>query len=176
MGFLDFIFRKSSSARSGSLSGSQDALSSLQEGLLLDFPPELLRQRLPLGPGCEKLACWYLESQGMKLLTKNARSHAGRLVGPVAGELDLIMETPDPKKTLVFVEVRSREDDWREFGLPAQSIGTRKKLRIRRAAQNWLRENKISLNRPIRFDVVSIVWKENQPPRLWYAPNAFSWD
>ncbi len=160
MGLLNFIFRRKKSAYPDNAP---------------TFPPELLRQRLPLGPNCEKIACWYLESQGMKCLMKNARSHAQKKRGPVSSELDLIMEIPDPARTLVFVEVRSREHNWKEFGRPSQSIGIRKKQKICHAAQNWLRENQIPLNRRIRFDVISIVWKENQLPKLWHAPDAFTW-
>ncbi|MBQ2820618.1 MAG: YraN family protein [Thermoguttaceae bacterium] len=160
MGFLNFIFR------------GKKPLALENEP---EFPPELLRQRLPLGPNCERLACWYLESKGMKCLGKNVRSRVKKMWGPVSGELDLVMEIPDPSRTLVFVEVRSRARNWDEFGLPSQSIGYRKQQRVCHAARGWLLENQIPVNRPVRFDVVSIIWEENQRPKLWHAPNAFTW-
>jgi putative endonuclease len=107
----------------------------------------------------EALALRYLKSQGLRLLQKNYRC--------TAGEIDLIMID---KRTLIFVEVRFREDE--DFGTAIETIDHRKQRKVLRAAQHFLLLNKIYNAWQCRFDVVGITKKNNAVEFCW-LPNAF---
>ena len=95
----------------------------------LQIPAELTAQRLPLGPNCERVARWFLETQhSMTCLEQNAKTHLSKTGGRVSGEIDLIMVLNDERQTIVFVEVRSRAKNWDEFGTPLSAISAAKRL------------------------------------------------
>lgn len=97
---------------------------------------------LSKGLAYEAKAQRYLESSGLKLVSKNYRTKLG--------EIDLIMKHHD---TVVFIEVRYRNDA--RFGSGVETITKSKQRKIIRSAQQFLNENKLwHLNS--RFDVVSI--------------------
>ncbi|MEZ5582433.1 MAG: YraN family protein [Candidatus Competibacteraceae bacterium] len=93
------------------------------------------------GGAAESLACQYLESQGLVLITRNFRCRLG--------ELDLVMRD-GPQ--LVFVEVRSRSN--RDYGSPIETITPTKQKRLLRAAAYYLQ--KTACTAPCRFDVIGI--------------------
>lgn len=140
------------------------------------IPAELTAQRLPLGPNCERVARWFLETQhGMTCLGKNVKTHLSKTGGRVSGEIDLIMELNDENRTIVFVEVRSRAKNWDEFGTPLSAVSAAKRQDVCHAARLWLRENEIPESRPVRFDVVGVIWPENEEPQVLYCADAFPW-
>ncbi len=105
------------------------------------------------------IALRHLESLGMKLLEMNYRyGH---------GEVDIIAADGE---TLVFCEVKSREND--EFGPPEYAISTRKQQQIRRIATGYLIEHDIK-DRECRFDVVAIKMYPGLPREINYIRNAF---
>ena len=91
----------------------------------------------------EELACQYLQSQGMRCLTKNWRCKLG--------EIDLIMTDTT---TRVLVEVRLRSPT--SFGLGYETVGYQKQQKLIRTAQVY--QQKENYWGDIRFDVVSITW------------------
>jgi len=142
----------------------------------ISIPPELTVKRLPLGPNCERIAKWFLETRfGMTCLGQNERTHLGKSLGGVSGEIDLIMRMNDGAQTIVFVEVRSRTQNWNVYGTPLSAISAPKRQKVCHAAKNWLNENHISLGQPVRFDVVGVIWPEGEEPQILYCPNAFKW-
>lgn len=142
----------------------------------ISFPEELLRERLPLGPNSERLARWYLENHaGMKCVGQNVRLRIAHGRGRISGELDLIMELPEPDSPIIFVEVRSRSRYWDRFGTPVQSVDGRKRSRICQAARFWLQQNDFPLEQRVRFDIVSIIWPPDEKPSLCHLPDAFTW-
>lgn len=90
----------------------------------------------------EKIACDYLKSQGLKLITTNYHSRYG--------EIDLIMQD---KEVLVFVEVRYRKSS--SFGGAAMSITPAKQRKITLTALQFLQKNN-KTSHLCRFDVVAI--------------------
>jgi putative endonuclease len=102
-----------------------------------------------LGVQGEEIASTYLTRLGYKILKKNYRC-------PV-GEIDVIAQD---KKTIVFVEVKTRTST--KFILPYESVNIRKQKKIREVAQWYLQDQNV-LDSEVRFDVVSIVIQKNGP-------------
>jgi len=90
----------------------------------------------------EKIACEYLKSQGLKLITANYHSRYG--------EVDLIMRDGT---ALVFVEVRYRRSN--KFGGAAMSVTPAKQRKITLTALQFLQKNN-KTDLPCRFDVIAI--------------------
>lgn len=106
--------------------------------------------RIRLGAHGERLACAHLERAGYALVERNAR--CGRL-----GEIDVVARD---RRSLVFCEVKTRvAGTARGPAGPLDAIGTRKRLRIRRLAAEWLRTRPPLSPAPdlIRFDAIGIV-------------------
>lgn len=104
--------------------------------------------RQALGEAGEDRALRHLQRQGLELVQRNYRVARG----PSArgGEIDLVMTDRDG--TLVFVEVRHRDD--RAHGGAAASITPAKQRRLVHAARCYL--NALPEWPPCRFDVVAI--------------------
>ena len=104
--------------------------------------------RRGLGRAGEELASRHLEAQGFEILARGART--------AAGELDVVAYAGE---TIVFVEVKTRRlrapgEHPRD---PLESIGPRKRARVRRAGAAWLSAHR---DRPhalrIRFDAIGV--------------------
>jgi len=100
------------------------------------------------GVEAEQRALDHLRRQGLRLVARNYRVARG----PSArgGEVDLILRERDG--TLVFVEVRAREDG--EHGGAAASVTRGKQQRVIFAARCFLQS--MADLPPCRFDVVAI--------------------
>jgi putative endonuclease len=110
-----------------------------------------------LGDRGERAAARYLRRQGMRVWARGYRTRTG--------EIDLIARDGD---TLVFIEVKSRRQ-----GEPAEAVTPEKQRRITAAALGFLHRYKL-LEARSRFDVVAIVWPDDQhPPRIEHFRNAF---
>ena len=104
-----------------------------------------------LGDAAEELVAERLASAGWSILARNV--HVGR------HELDLIAVDPGPPAMLVAVEVRWRAD--RSFGLPEETVDTRKRIRVRAAAYGLLERGALPdgsrlPHLPLRFDLVVV--------------------
>ena len=97
------------------------------------------------GDAAEDRALHYLQANGLQLMQRNYRTP-----GRGGGEIDLIMREPDG--TLVFVEVRKRENA--QHGGALASVSYVKQRRIVFAAQYYLL--KLRQLPPCRFDVVAV--------------------
>jgi putative endonuclease len=118
------------------------------------FPKKTLGQR------GEAAAARYLRRRGYKVLARGDRQ------GP--GELDLVMLD---RKTIVFVEVKTRQSH--DAGHPAEAVDEHKQRRLTRLAVTFLKRYGL-LERPARFDVVSVTWPEGKWfPAIEHVPNAF---
>ena len=89
----------------------------------------------------EEIACKYLIDNGYKILDRNV--HYSRFC-----ELDIIAQY---KKTLVFVEVKTRKTD--TFGSPMEAITKTKYENIKKGALNYLMEHP---SKDYRIDVIGI--------------------
>ena len=111
------------------------------------------------GDAIERLACRHLERQGLTLIERNYRSPFG--------EIDLVMQH---QGALVFVEVRYRRHT--RFGLPAETVDTRKQARLRATAEHYRQHDGRASNRPCRFDIVAVT-ENPDGERLDWLQNAF---
>ncbi len=111
-----------------------------------------------LGQWGEDTAARYLLSKGYKILARNYFTRYG--------ELDIICERGN---TLTFVEVKTRRNS--KFGFPEESITSRKKEHIRKAALSYMEAARHSY-REISFDVISIML-EAGTEKLNHIKNAF---
>ena len=76
----------------------------------------------------------------------------------------------DGHGTIVFVEVRSRADE--SFGPVEATVTLAKRKRVSRAARHFLAVHRIE-DRPLRFDVVTLVLGRRGAPRIRHYENAF---
>ena len=84
------------------------------------------------------------------------------------GEIDLIFHD---QQVIVFVEVRTRSEA--RHGEPVETVSYVKQRKLSRAATAYLKSNHL-FDRPARFDVVTIVWKNTEAQQeLKHFINAF---
>jgi len=107
----------------------------------------------------ESIAESFLNKRGLKTVERNFYSRFG--------EIDLIMRD---QQTLVFTEVRYRDDNSRGSG--ADSVTFTKQKRITRTAQTYLQQTRHHPSMACRFDVVSIGREEGRMLMNWIQ-NAF---
>jgi len=112
-----------------------------------------------LGRRGEDIAQRYLQRAGIVIVARNYRMPSG------AGEVDLIGWEND---TLVFVEVKSRQDE--EYGAPDRAIGAQKQISLLRAAREYARHSEVPWEN-VRFDVVNVVF--NTPPAVTHFRDVF---
>ncbi|GAC1470992.1 MAG: YraN family protein [Isosphaeraceae bacterium] len=110
-----------------------------------------------LGDKGERLAADFLRRRGFRVITRGYRT--------ARGEIDLIARDRD---TLVFIEVKTRRR-----GQPTEAVTPEKQRRLTLAALSFLHRFDLPEQR-CRFDVVAIVWpEENHPPSIEHILNAF---
>jgi putative endonuclease len=90
----------------------------------------------------ESRAAAFLLIKGYRILARRFRS--------AVGEIDIVARR---RRTLVFVEVKARED----FDAAAEAIGPRQQRRIIAAAQAWLAARPQDAMLDMRFDAVLVV-------------------
>ena len=122
--------------------------------------PKLLADPKRFGRWGEKRCEKFLKRKGLKKLTQNFSCKTG--------EIDLIMADIDG--TIVFVEVKSRADE--TFAAAEDAITSIKKTRMSRAARYFLAVNNI-VDRPFRFDVVTIILNCRGREKITHYKNAF---
>lgn len=113
------------------------------------------------GAAAEELAAAALIEKGYRVLERNWRCRFG--------ELDIVAETGE---TLVVIEVRSRSGT-ASFGTPSESVNARKMMQVRNTAQQYVHQKRY-YERPIRFDVISIILRPDLTPvSMDHIENAF---
>jgi len=105
--------------------------------------------RQELGKSGEDLACAELERRGYAIIARRYRQRRG--------ELDIIARDG---ATLVFIEVKARED--LRFGGGLEAITPQKRRRMEHMAIEYIARQHIA-ECPSRFDVVSIHFEAEQP-------------
>lgn len=115
--------------------------------------------RLPLGDRGEAAAWEFLKKQGYDLVEKNYHCKLG--------EIDVIARRAG---RIAFIEVKTRTSD--HYGAPQEAVNLVKQEKIFKIASWYLKEKKLS-GTPVAFDVISVLWKEGQPPEIKLIPDAF---
>ncbi len=106
----------------------------------------------------EALARQYLEQKGYRILEANWRYRRS--------EVDLIaMDGP----VLVFVEVKTRATS--AFGQPEEFVTRRKERLLTEAAIAYMEA--IGHDWELRFDIISILYRNEQDYRIEHFPDAF---
>ncbi len=111
-----------------------------------------------LGERGENVAAKYLRNQGYRIITRNYRCELG--------EVDIIARDG---KTLVFVEVKTREED---DPRPEEQVHSVKQHQLTKAARTYLTRYGTP-QPPARFDVIAIVWPPGRPPQIRHHTDAF---
>ena len=115
-------------------------------------------KQLKFGSRSENLAVWYLKQNGYKIIEQNYRNQLG--------EIDIIARE---KKTIVFVEVKSRRSI--RYGSPKWAVTPKKQRKISMVALYYLKATG-QTNARARFDVVAITSNLDEP-RIEIVKNAF---
>lgn len=121
-----------------------------------------LDPRAKTGARGETLAAKFLEVNGYRLVLSNFKVPIGRNTRGVAvtGEIDIVAIDGE---TLCFVEVKTRTSD--EFAGPLATVTLRKQRQITRTARIYRRIFGLR-EMPYRYDVVSIVLRPEDEPRI----------
>ena len=121
------------------------------------------KYRQSLGRWGESLAADFLARMGYEILECNVRTPYG--------EIDLVTRQPGYQGSpLVFVEVKTRAS--RAFGLPEESITSRKRMHMLEAAQSYLQTHP-ELDGDWRIDVIAIQRQAaGLPPVITHFENA----
>jgi putative endonuclease len=101
------------------------------------------------GQAGEDLACAFLTDRGYRIRARNFRCRAG--------ELDVVAERAG---VTVFVEVKERSGSSHGHGF--EHVTWTKRRRVLQAARLYAAQQGL-LESPLRFDVVSIDWKDGRP-------------
>ena len=115
-------------------------------------------KRQQFGKKSEELAAWYLKKNGYKILEQNYRTRLG--------EIDIIAKD---KKTIVFVEVKSRRSI--RYGSPKWSVTYQKQRKISMVALQYLKKTR-QTDATARFDVVAVISNRDEP-QIEVGKNAF---
>jgi putative endonuclease len=110
------------------------------------------------GEKSENLAVWYLKQNGYKIIEQNYRNRMG--------EIDIIARE---KKTIVFVEVKSRRSI--RYGTPKLAVTPKKQRTISMVALYYLKSTQ-QIDSKARFDVVAITSNRDEP-QIEIVKNAF---
>jgi len=113
--------------------------------------------RQTLGKWGEALAKEYLVWRGYELLERNARTPYG--------ELDLVMRQGEG---IVFVEVKTRASS--AYGLPEESVTSRKQEHLLKAAHHYLQAHP-DLDGDWRVDVIAIRRMRGAAPEVVHFEN-----
>jgi len=120
----------------------------------------LLSDRVRLGRWGERRCERFLQNKGLRTLIRNYSC--------TLGELDLVMVDGDG--TLVFVEVRSRANE--TFGPAEATVNLAKRERVAKAARHFIAAHRIE-DRPLRFDVITLILSRRGAPQIRHYENAF---
>lgn len=96
----------------------------------------------------EKIARDYLKKRGYQILAKN---YVPKWLGFDKKEIDIVAEK---ENTISFIEVKTLVGS-KNF-LPEEKVNSLKKRKILKAAESFLLENKISLDKKWQIDIISI--------------------
>lgn len=113
-----------------------------------------------LGQAGEEQAAAFLARKGYRISARNFRARVG--------EIDIIAW--QDRRTLVFVEVKTRRGDL--FGAPAQAVDARKRKKILMTASWYLRQEHLE-DCFCRFDVIEVYAMQDAAWRIRHYEGAF---
>ncbi|MCL6450950.1 MAG: YraN family protein [Acetobacteraceae bacterium] len=122
----------------------------------------------PWGRRAEEAACRFLECQGYRVLARNFRC--------ARGEIDVVAEAGERGRSVIaFVEVKARRGTG--FGSPEEAVGPGKRLRLLRAAHDYLERHchgaGPATGPGLRFDLISVEVEPGKRCRITHLTGAF---
>ena len=121
----------------------------------------LLADAKKLGRWGENRCRRYLKSKGYRTIARNFRC--------ALGEIDLI--AADGEGRIVFVEVKTRRNE--DHAQARLAVDHRKRTRMARAANHFIKTYNVR-NKPLRFDVVTVILNAKGPATIRHYENVFS--
>lgn len=119
-----------------------------------------------LGQLGEDAAVKYLKKHGYKIVERNYCNTVGRRVG----EIDIIAQK---NGELVFVEVKTRNQENYGNTLPEANITPSKLHKLAKIANNYIRRQKL-LDTPYHFDALSVwIAGDRQTAKIKHLENIF---
>jgi len=112
-----------------------------------------------LGKRGEDVAVTFLESKDIQILERNYHF--------MKAEIDIVAYNG---RQIIFAEVKTRTST--KFGEPEEAVSEKKKKNMYAAAEAWLYERKMD-GAPVRFDIISVVIREGEEPRIRHFEAAF---
>lgn len=109
----------------------------------------------------EQIAVEFLKNKGYDILHRNFVASGN--------ELDIVAFDYSTNQ-IVFVEVKTLSDDF--FQMPYQEVNMKKQKKIIRAANSYL--IRYNIDKEARFDIISIVKRENADPQIEHIISAFT--
>lgn len=103
-----------------------------------------------LGNYGENIACYYLKEKGYRIIERN---YIKEFDNRLKGEIDIIAKKDD---IISFIEVKALKSAKSGFFNPEDKINFKKREKIIRLAEIWLKENKISLESKWQIDAASV--------------------
>lgn len=113
-----------------------------------------------LGRAGEDETILFLKDKGYLILHRNIRISG-------VGELDLVARQG---RTLVFFEIKTRRE--RKVGSPSEAVTPQRRKRIVDKSRHFMEFCQIK-SVLVRYDIVSVVWPENDCPQIEHLENAF---
>ena len=107
----------------------------------------------------EKLAARYLQGLGYQILARNL------LLG--GGEVDLVAQNG---QCIVFVEVKTRKSLL--FGRPQEAVTLKQRRQLSKLAHRFINQRRLE-TRPVRFDIIAILWPPGEQPQIEHLIDAF---
>lgn len=125
-----------------------------------------------VGETGERLAARFLLKNGYRIVLANFKVPIGRnrRGASVTGEIDLIAMDAG---ILCFVEVKTRRSD--AFASPLAAVDLRKQRQIIRTAKVYRKTFRLT-NIGFRYDVITIVLRENERPEIQLLKNFWTED
>lgn len=121
---------------------------------------------LSLGARGEKAALNYLKKQGYTILETNYFNPTGRRLG----ELDIVAKDGEE---IVFVEIKTRLDYYKNAPLPEESVTPKKLHKLNKIASFYITKNHL-FDAPHRFDTITLLADtQNNCARLRHLKNVF---
>lgn len=111
-----------------------------------------------LGIKGENLAVTFLKEKGYRIIARNYKTYIG--------EIDIIAQDGN---TMVFIEVKTRADEL--FGQPFEAVNRKKRHKMKNVALLYMKRHERNL--PVRFDVISIFYRENGKKEIEHITDAF---
>lgn len=123
------------------------------------------RKRLLADP--KRLGRWG-QRQAERFLRRAGGRTLARNWGFRGGEIDLIMAGADG--AVAFVEVKTRRSE--DYAPAKAAVNSKKQQKLIRTAKRFLGTYKLT-DRPLRFDVVTVILGDSGPPQIRHYPGAF---